>query len=163
MKRWWVLLVVWVIAILQGYFISGLSGSLLVPNLLLLVVLGVAVTRELRLSLLAAAWGGFWLDVASMNSFGLRMIWLVLFVLLVFRLKGWGLEFKRPAVMIIVLAAALWLYNLTLFIEAAISSGQLILRPRLAGVWLIETLVVGGLAWLFGERLQLLLKPKGLT
>jgi rod shape-determining protein MreD len=158
-NKWLILVVLWLAAVLQAYFLAAVSGSSLMLQLVLLLVVWVACVRGLKLSLLAAIWAGFWLDSLSSTNFGFNMLLFVAVVTLVWLLKRFGVDFSSRASVLIVMALAILIYDMALLIGLWLDSGDLFWRAGLLA-WLAGEVVVNlAVVAVANRRLQLLLRP----
>src|SRR5688572_16809267 len=102
MRRATLAIGLWLVALVQAYFISAASGGRFSVNLVLVVLFYVALQRSLRLGILLAAWAGLWLDIAG-GQLGPRILLLVASVLLVGWVMKLGLEMDRRLTQFLVL------------------------------------------------------------
>ena len=158
MNKWTLAAGLGAAALLQAYLVSAIGGGQVVPNLLLLILLTVAVTRSFKFALTMALWTGLWLDIANGHYFGLQMFLFSLFVLAVSWLKKAGLEFDRRLTVLPLLVAAAYLYNFTLLGVMWLGARHISWQFRLFEQWSIGVLIVLIVAWLFAKPLQSLVR-----
>src|SRR3972149_5554852 len=94
MKKSWWLVVLWVVAMVQGYFVSAMTLAMVVPNLVWLFLILATPLIGRRFSLLLPLWGGLWLDVIGQMYFGLRTGTLILLTVGLWLLMGWGVDLR---------------------------------------------------------------------
>lgn len=154
MSRGWLTALVWTTAMVQAYFFSGLSSGSFSVNLLLVILFFVAISSSLRFSLLLAAWGGLWLDVAA-GQLGVRMAVMLLVVLLIiWQQRVLGLEFSRRGPRLVSLLLLSLIYNFLLLLAGWLSLQAVHWQWSLLMWWSVEAGLTVGLAWLVGKRLQ---------
>lgn len=136
MNRFNLYLIIWLLALVQGYLLSGFSQAV-IPNLMIVAVILIASRLPLRPAVILAGWGGWWLDVASNLHFGFRTLWMMgLAGLLSWFFKS-GLEVNRGILMAVCALASL-IYNLSLLIGLWLDSSELIWPWAVLPGWLVE-------------------------
>lgn len=149
MSRGWLLVWVWIIAMLQAYFISGATAGLYSINLVLLTVLPVVLGRSARLSMITATWGGLWLDVAA-GQLGPRILAFVLITIVIWWAKNsLGIEFSRRSVVAIAALLLAYLYQALVLLLSWLSVRSIYWRWEVVGWWTLEAVITAGLAWIF--------------
>lgn len=149
-----ILLVLWLTALVQGYFISALTGAAIVPNLVLVILTLYSLKAPVRSAITAALWAGFWLDIASYTHFGFRAVWFVALVGLITLVKRAGLETDKLWLGILLVAAVSLLYNLSLLLMVAVSSSGFLAPWQYGGRWIAEVIINCFFAWWFAPKVQ---------
>lgn len=159
MNRWWLVILVWLVAMIQGWFFSALALPWLTPNLILIILLVVTLRRGWQLSIGLALWAGFWLDIASKSFLGFYMLLLTLFVLLVRMLKHRGIDFSFSISTPLVLGLASFAFSLAQLLRLIGTS------PAMGGLglvvlgWAWQAMLTALLGWLVVGRLESAVAP----
>ncbi len=141
-----VLILILVSTWLEVYFFSAVGGLFSGLNLALATLVIVAIKQDRKTVLLAGWWAGFWLDIASNNLFGLRMLLFTALAYGLTLLKRWQVELGRPLSLFSVIVTASLAYNLALLVGFWLASRQLIFQVNYLTSWLLA----GGLAAMIG-------------
>ena len=161
MNKFALMVIVTLTAWLQAYFFSALSGWHSVLNLLLPLLLAIVLTRSLMLSVTAALWGGFWLDVATPGPLGAHMLFYTTFVLVVVLLRRTGLEFNNRLLVGALLGIGVLVYHNWLAVLSWLATSSSLWQPGLWSYWLLDVLLVWFLAATLGRRFSRRLKAMG--
>lgn len=138
MRPGWLAFWVWLLALVQAYFISGLSASTFSINLVLAALLYVALERSQRLTILLAAWAGLWLDIAA-AQLGPRIISLLLLVLGIrWAADRLGLEFSRRGIQTSSVFMLAFIYQVLILIFSWLALRSLNWQWELLGWWVLE-------------------------
>lgn len=159
MNKWSVLAFIWLLVVVQATVLATIRPWGIVPQLWLVGLVFVAASRSLALTLTAALWGSWWLMALS----AIHMeIWLVMYPLtavLVYFVVRAGIEIGKLSGLIIVLALALIVTNLTTAATLALTGGELAAIWPLARVMGLEIGLTLMLAWLIRPLVQSVVRP----
>lgn len=159
MNRGWLVLLVWLAVMIQGWFFSALALPWLTPNIVLIILLAVSLSRSWRLSVGLALWAGFWLDVASKSFLGFNMLLLLAFVLLIRTLKSRGVDFSFSISTPLVLGISAFAFNAAQMLRLIGSS------PSLGGIggvimaWGWQAVLTASLGLIVMSRLEAAITP----
>lgn len=154
MSKWWLVGMMLGLALVQGYFLSALSGGQIVINFVLVTAIFICLRRSIKLTVVLAVWGGFWLDVAAGNYFGVRMLLLAGLVVGVDLLRRGGLDFNRRSVLLPSVAIAAYLYDFVLLALFWFSSRHFSWDAVLLRRWSLGVLLTVILAAVVQSRLK---------
>ena len=131
-----VLILVLVATWLEAYFFSAIGGVFSGMNLALMTLAIVSLKYDRKTVLLASWWAGLWLDIASSNLFGLRMLLFTGLAYGLTLLKRWRIELGRPLMLFGVIVAVSLVYNLALLVGFWLARRQLIFQLNYLTTWL---------------------------
>lgn len=138
-------LLIFIAALIQGYFLSALGGASLTINLVLLALVFSVVQAGLKPALWLGFWGGFWLDVMSASAFGLNIVWYMVFASLFWLLIKRSMFMARQSQVAILVFVASLLYQLSLLVAVWLDVGQIFSPAHYLFGWLVGSLISSAL------------------
>lgn len=150
MKYLWLVLV----ALAQAYFLTALSVNL-IPNLVLIMIVYIGLyTPDFKAGLALSLWAGFWLDIASNNLFGYRLVCFGLLFMFLYWFKNAGVKINSFSFAFGVVLIASLLYNLGLWGVLWAQGGGFGTLFRFAPRFLWEAVLTAGLAHIAFNKLR---------